>query len=256
MEMSKLTFAVLVIFMFMLQGLTAAEEVAQESLVGYWPFDEGTGIGAKDVSGNGNDGEFFGEPKWVDGVYGKALDFGGESYVIVPDSESLDITDTLSIMAWFKVNGALATDPCTSRMISKNNSYHIHFDFGGDPQALEFLVKPDNAFVESQTINWELGKWYHFAGIFDNGTIRLYINGVLEGETQDATGIEPSDLDLWIGGDDWQPCFFPGMIDEVRIYSKSLTEAEVNLVMKGPADTSAVQAVNRLPITWGTIKYK
>ena len=135
--------------------------------------------------------------------------------------------------------------------MSKNNSYHIHFDFGADTSAVELLVKPDNAFVESQTKDWDPDNWYHVAGTFDKGTMSLYINGTLEGEVEKAAGIAPSNLELWIGGDDWQPCFFPGMIDEVRIYNKALTEAEINQAMEGPA---AVEPGGKLPVTWGVIR--
>ena len=56
------------------------------SLVGYWPFDEKTGKKAEDASGNGNDGKLIDEPKWVEGKFGSALEFGGDgSYVEVAD---------------------------------------------------------------------------------------------------------------------------------------------------------------------------
>ena len=48
------------------------------SLVGYWPFDEKTGKKAEDASGNGNDGKLIDEPKWVEGKFGSALEFGGD----------------------------------------------------------------------------------------------------------------------------------------------------------------------------------
>ena len=41
--------------------------VAEDGLVAYWPFDEGNGKEAIDVTGNGHDGEFAGGPKWVEG---------------------------------------------------------------------------------------------------------------------------------------------------------------------------------------------
>ena len=177
--MSRLTFGVLILFMFTLPGFSTAKEVAEEALVGYWPFDKGSGKEVKDASGNGNDGEFFGDPKWVDGMHGKALDFAGESYVIVPDDDVFDITDTLTIMAWFKVTGPLSAEPCNSRMMSKNASYHIHFDFGASTNSVELLVKPNNDFVECQTADWDPEEWYHFAGTFDSGSMKIYINGVL-----------------------------------------------------------------------------
>ena len=74
-----------------------------DDLVGYWPLDEGDGDGAEDRSGKGNDGEIMGNVEWVDGKFGSGLEFFGSagSTFIVQDSESLKITDSLTIEAWF-----------------------------------------------------------------------------------------------------------------------------------------------------------
>ena len=223
--------------------------VAEEGLVGYWPFDEGTGKVAKDVSGNGLDGEFVGSPKWVDGKFGKALEFdGATAHVTVADDDKLDITKNLTIMAWFSPNDVLTSQ----RMMVKNNSIFVIFDFG-NTNSVELLVKPNNTFVESKTTDWKVGEWYHFAGTFDGKVMRVYVNGQLEGETNNNVPIAPSDLELWIGGDDFgRPTdHFPGIIDEVRIYEKTLSEAEIQKVMETP---QAVEAEDKLTTSWGRIK--
>lgn len=70
--------------------------------VGKWKFDEGFGNVAKDSSGKGNDGEILGGAKWVDGYFGKALEFEGRnSCVKVPNDPSLD-GDEVTVMAWVK----------------------------------------------------------------------------------------------------------------------------------------------------------
>ena len=63
------------------------------SLVGYWPFEEKTGKKADDASGNRNDGKLIDGPKWVEGQFGSALEFGDGSYVEVADDPSLDLTN-------------------------------------------------------------------------------------------------------------------------------------------------------------------
>lgn len=222
---------------------------AEEGLVGYWPFDEGSGKVAKDASETGNDGKFVDNPKWVNGKFGMALEFDGKSnYVAVPDNATLDITSNLTIMVWFNPKDVLTS----RRMMSKNNSIFVIFDFG-DPNTVELLVKPNNDFVESKTKDWKVGEWYHFAGTFDGKTLRVYINGELEGEKDIGQKIATSDLELWIGADDFgRPTdYFPGIIDEVRIYNKTLTEAQIKEAMAGPAD---VHLNGKLPIIWGLIK--
>jgi hypothetical protein len=65
--------------------------------VGIWLFNEGKGDVAKDIAGNANDGALKTGPKWVDGKFGKGLEFDGKSaYVEVAKSDNLDITDLIS----------------------------------------------------------------------------------------------------------------------------------------------------------------
>ncbi|MBU4338844.1 hypothetical protein KKD57_04800, partial [Patescibacteria group bacterium] len=67
-------------------------------LVGYWNFDEGEGKIAKDLSGNGNDGNLISGPVWIDGKVGKALSFYGvDDYVEIPNSISLNPINELTI---------------------------------------------------------------------------------------------------------------------------------------------------------------
>jgi len=100
-----------------------------------------------------------------------------------------------------------------------------------------------------------LGEWYHFAGTFDGKTLRVYINGELEGEKEIGQPIAPSDLELWIGADDYgRPTdFFPGVIDEVRIYNRALSADEIKEAMKGP---TPVRAKGKLPIIWASVKIR
>lgn len=222
---------------------------AEDGLVAYWSFDEGAGKTATDATGNGHDGEFAGAPKWVAGKFGTALEFDGvDDHVKVEDDDGLDLTDEVTLMAWFNPSAALTS----RRMMVKNNSIFVIFDFG-NANSVDFLVKPDNLFAQSKTTDWKVGQWYHFAGTFDGKTLRVYINGQLEGEAANNKPIAPSNLELWIGGDDnGRPTdWFPGKIDEVRLYDKALSGADIQNVMDTPAD---VQARGKLTTTWGRLK--
>lgn len=223
--------------------------VAEDGLVAFWPFDEESGKIARDVTGNGHDGRFEGAPKWVAGKFGSALEFDGDDdYVAVEDDDALDIEEKITLMAWFSPNDDLTR----RRLMVKNDAIFVIFDFN-NVTAIDFLVKPDNNYAESTTTEWTIGKWYHFAGTFDGSTLRVYVNGKLEGEAPNSTSIPPSDLELWIGGDDYgRPTdFFPGKIDEVRLYNKVLTEANIQRVMETPQD---VVPQGKLATTWGKLK--
>lgn len=246
--MYKVTF-ILVLFTISIAVGSSVAGVAEEGLVAYWPLDEGSGKTATDVTGNGHNGTFFDSPKWVPGKFGMALEFDGQNdRVVIKDDEALDITKHLTLMAWFNPNDSLNS----RRLMVKNNSIFVIFDFG-NKDSIELLVKPENTFVESKTTDWKVGTWYHFAGTFDGKKMVVYINGKRENETPNNVPIAPSDLEFWIGGDDFgRPTdHFPGKIDEVRLYKKTLTEAEIQKVMDTP---QAVQAHQKLTTTWGKIR--
>jgi len=83
-----------------------------DGMLGYWPMDEGSGVGVSDQSGNGNDGTFRGTVNWVSGPVGGALDFpapgGDDDMVVVPDDPSLDgyaTNNAYSVSFWLNNDG-------------------------------------------------------------------------------------------------------------------------------------------------------
>jgi len=91
-------------------GMLTASSYAKVSIgdcIGLWLFDEGNS--AKDSSGNGNDGELIGEPKLVDGKFGKAFEFDGvDDYVDLPPLPRRT-SEPLSFTAWMNWYGSTAT---------------------------------------------------------------------------------------------------------------------------------------------------
>ena len=243
----------LLIFIGSYVGMAYA--IGNQSLVALWTFDEGSGKTLKDITGNGHDGKFVGEPKWVEGKYGGALEFDGTSnYVEVADSDKLDITETLTWATWFKpsvtINSANAS---AYRLMSKNDAYFFLFNYEQIGN-LGFLIKTSgtNYFVHSKTNEWKEGEWYHVVGTYDGKVLKIYINGELEGEKDHKGSIDASPLTMWIGADDL-PHYFPGAIDETHVYNQTLDNDEVKNLMNSAA---TVEPLMKLTTTWGVIKFK
>ena len=236
-----------------------------ETLVGMWLFDEGEGDVAADSSGNGNDGRIVGA-EWVDGKFGNALSFMLGQCVIVPASPSLDLTDEMTVTLW--INQAISEGCSRDKMISKlldDNQLvaprHV-WSIGVRPGSHKVGWKAttnsaDDLGIDSAS-TIELNKWYHIAGTYKSGDMKVYVDGVLEAETKDITGKYPvTNGDIWIGKYWGGGCDdFDGIIDEVGIFNKVLSKDDINLIMEqGLAKaSSAVLSLGKLSATWGSLK--
>jgi hypothetical protein len=247
--MAKLVLFV-TIMLLIIANLVVAED---KDLVAYWNFDEGSGKTAKDIIGN-HDGTFFGTPTWVQGKFGKSLEFDGKSsYVIVPDAPDLAIETNITFSVWFKPTVTINSGNNAWRMLSKNNDYFLLFNYE-QLGSLGWLIKDPsgtNHVVHSKTNEWKKDVWYHAAGTFDGKELKIYVDGAMEASLQWSGKAGTSKLAIWIGADD-VPNYFPGAIDDFRIYKRALSEADVKQAMSGPV--IAVQPSKSTATTWGEIK--
>ena len=206
-----------------------------------WPFDEGTGQLTFDILGQGNDGTLgsgstvdSADPAWTTGRFGAALAFVGGDFVQVPDHATLEPT-TLTIEAFVR-----ASAPGTDRYIvakgggpltSNKAAYALHT---GPSGGLFFYTGVEGSPVSYESADagtgvWD-GSWHHVAGTFDGSTVRLWVDGVEVGTatTGAALSYATGARDLTIGAFATNGSLgFTGDIDEVRLWSRVLTPAEI-----------------------------
>src|SRR2546430_9039414 len=99
-----------------------------------------------------------------------------------------------------------------------------------------------------------LNTWTHLAGTFDGATMRLYVNGVEVASQAQTAALTATAGTLQIGADSYTGENFAGRIDEVRIYNRALTAAEIQADMNtgvgsAPADTQPPTAPSNLTAT-------
>jgi len=235
---------------------SALGDIDPASIVGLWLFDEVAGNRVIDSSGNGHDGEIKGATR-VAGKYGKALEFGGDDYVLVPDAEDLRIGEQFTMQAWF-----FAKDIGNWRqIIAKSDEYLLRIDPPQEGNMMSAFVKAGNAWEpRASAFVPKLETWIHFAATYDSDQLRVYVDGALSGQSGRPERIQqtknPVEFGRWGGfimGDDIG--YFVGIIDDVAIFNVALTEDEIRETMDGLQKYRlSVEASGKLAATWGEVK--
>jgi hypothetical protein len=218
--------------------LLAAHDVkAANGLVAAYGFDEGTGTGVADASGSGNGGTTSNTTWSTAGKYGAALSFNGSSsYVNVPDSSSLDLTNGMTIEAWVRPS-SLGTTWRT--VVLKQQTGDLAYGLYANNNSTRPVGYVYNSAERSAGGGSALAAnaWSHLATTYDGANLRLYVNGVLAGTTATTGNVVVSSGVLRIGGNSVWGEYFSGLIDEVRIYNRALSASEIGLDMNTPVST-------------------
>ena len=259
-------------FRILIMGLTTTvfslPTIAQkDACVLYFTFSANTGKVIKDESNNGNEGKIQGGVKWVKGKYGTALEFSGKvgDFVEVEDNATLNPAKEIAYMAWFMSDKYDNTRGIISKYWGpggqRTYNLRLHHKIIG---ALSTEVSSNGQFqlgvsvtdVHSEAVLKD-GQWHHAAISFKAGDfLRMYVDGKLANESKAAATktLFDNETPLKIGQDFNEDAtrFFNGIIDEVAIFNRALTQAEIKTAMEG--DIMMVDPTGRLPIIWSKLK--
>jgi len=206
------------------------------SLIGWWWFDEGAGAVAGDSSQFGNHGTLTNGPTWAPGVFGSALKFDGvNDFVSVPHNTSLNVSSEVAVAVWINPQryNAPNGDPWQG-IIGKQEGQRSYNLYTEASRALHFSTAGVGT-LSTATLP-PLNEWVHVCGMVVKGTHAYFINGQAAGTG--GSGITlPGAADtanVVIGRtNEGVNRSFLGMIDDVRVYNRSLTQAEVQEIMTG-----------------------
>jgi hypothetical protein len=223
-------------------GIILQAQQPDKSLVLSLSFEDGKGAKAADSSIYGNNGELKGNPKWVDGKFGKALDLDGASdYVQVPHSKILNVDKEVTVMAWIYAKRYKNPGPKSGQwqgILTKGNtpwnnrSYSLYTIYSETNNVLQLHFSTGG--VNTQSVGTiPLNKWVHVAAVVEGGQHKYYINGELAGV--DGSGIVlPGALDaedIVVGTTHEGGREFQGMVDEVRVWNRALSNVEIKAQM-------------------------
>ena len=233
--------------------------IGDKNTVALWHFDEKKGEVVADTSENHLEGIQV-SCEWVDGKFNSsALQFNkAGSHVEIPYNDALAL-QVFTIEFWTKY----IKPPAEHSSFMSNRGWIVGDKMTGwtirDHDGnlyLEILTKgqfqTDGALLNS-------GDWLFLTITYDGSSAKLYINAELKKETQIPGKIIYAGESLWIGAEPSGGYAFGNsgdiIIDEVRISNIVRTENEIQAAMEEGYGDEAVEAVGKLPVQWGRIKY-
>lgn len=234
-EKKAAVLALVAVLIIQIWSLSPSIVRGEYTLAGYWKMDEGSGQVAGDSSGMGNNALLRNSPSWTDGRIGKAIRFDGiNDYLRVLNSESLSIRgDKITVEMWILPTVTLDSSSPAAYMLEKGNEYGLAFNrFGNGEISFKVFLGtggPQEAVVSTVTGTWEAGKWYHIAGVYDGGSLRIYVNGALESVELASGELYAQGTYMLTIGSSYlgTSTFFRGTIDEARVYSSAKSPEDI-----------------------------
>lgn len=209
-------------------------DALSNGLIGYWKMDENTGTTTADASGNsltGNLGTGNSAPAWTTGKFGYGLDFDGVGDTVIT-STSQSQTSQKTICAWVQPDSSSGL----KGLVIQENGYYLRLN----SMYLEARVLNSSAGVSSSYTSataLTANQWAHVCEVVDatsSGPIILsfFINGSLDYTVNTDvigpnTGASGSNLTTFGNDNDSTGRFFPGNLDEIRVYNRALSSTEI-----------------------------
>lgn len=222
------------------------QPVEEDNLVFYLPLDENEGSDVYDYSGGGYRGSIYGA-KWTGGMEGSGLEFDGlTDYVEIPETSDTFEEGDHTFSLWVKSTGKRDS---TKYILCH---YNWRFYWGSDSKICFTVGRMNNKDGPAYSITAEVPEiksdWIHLAGIYkpSENKILLYVNGEYAGETdigKDRIWTDYGNHNLLIGtSKHGAATFFEGLVDEVHIYDKALSQQEIREIVFEPIGLSGISS--------------
>ncbi|MBM3214663.1 LamG domain-containing protein [Candidatus Poribacteria bacterium] len=233
-------------------ALTASAQ--DPSLVMYLNFEDG-GKTAKDLSPAGkNSATLMGKAKFGEGKYGSGLALGLNAHAEVPHHDSLNL-QAMSLMTWVRITeltgdnqSGIEKGPAWAQ-----GEYNLLPVYGGNV-LLQIFDLPDNCNDELQAGTVTDTKWHHITGTFDLKRITVYVDGSEVGGGPCEGKLQTNNGPLYIGARGGSGRWTVGFYDDMKIYNRALTKAEIRTAMEEIPVNLAVDPRHRATVMWAALK--
>ena len=226
-----------------------------KGLVGYWKLDEGGGAVVRDSSGKKHDGKLMGEPRWVKGKFGSALRFsaaGKDDYVEIANAPALENVQESSytLSAWVMVDqvppGKKQGDNNSVYGILAKHGWHCGLSYNNAGQFRHEQWFEPKTILAVRSKSASAARVFHHVAVtvsFKSRKMKLFVDGKHVSTTKIPGKLKSREYDktpwrIGVMGPNLKTWGFPmqGVIDEVRIYSRSLSKSDVAQLAGVPAE--------------------
>jgi hypothetical protein len=235
--------------------------------VAAYGFDEGTGSVLVDLSGNSNNGIVSGAAWTSQGRFGGALSFDGvNDWVTVAHDPTLNAVTGLTLEAW--VHPASNGQGVWRNVVIKERAggevFNLYANVDTDTPAVYVVgaSQPGSAIDTRGISQLPSNTWSHLAATYDGAVLRVYVNGNQTGSRTVSGELLTSTGALRVGGNSLWGEYFQGRIDEIRIYNRALSQAEIAADMNTPVNDPASDVTPPVRfdgqpvgvLAWGTVQ--
>lgn len=210
-------------------NITVQNTVAS-GLIAAYNFNAGSGSSLADLTGKGHTGTITGATWTASGKNSGALSFNGTSnWVTVADANDLDFTTGFTIEAWVKPSTTTGWRTIAMKEATGSMPYGLYStdDTGRPPAVYGRVGAPGSEVRATGGSVLSTTNWTHVTGTYNGSTLRVYVNGVQTGTANLSGNLVASTGVLRIGGNSMWGEYFGGLMDDLRIYNRALTPAEI-----------------------------
>ena len=215
-------------------GLFALQNLryTPNGLVAYWPFDNSTSY---DNSGNFQDGTLNGGATYTTGKQGGAISLNGTTACVSSPRPAVRTDGSFTVTAWVNMSNNSSTHTAVSQDGDQSSGFFLQYSPPENRWAFAMISADSGSATTTRAVSTaapSLSTWVHLAGVRDAaaGVIKLYVNGALQ-QSVACTAAWQANGGVQIGRGKWGGTaadFFPGSIDEVRLFDHALTDAEIS----------------------------
>ena len=209
-------------------------------LAAAYSFDEGAGSTASDASGQGNIATLNNGVAWAAGQHGSAVSFDGvNDYISIPNSASTDISgNAITLSMWINPQPLASGDSVVLgkfwNTTQSSPFYQYGLELGGGNRTDFYVGTTSGPRTALAGTTLPFSQWSYLAITFDGAQVKTYVNGALVNTQALSATITARGNAINVGADATPAQFNKGMLDDLRIYSRVLTQAQIQTDMAAP----------------------